>query len=46
MVSGASLFLLALMGGIAYAAWFAPWAKPVRAVRIETKTEAQNEAVK
>ena len=41
-------FLLALMSGVAYAAWVAPWAKSARAVRIETKaqTEAQNEAVK
>jgi hypothetical protein len=28
--------LLALMGGVAYAAWFAPWAKPIHALKIET----------
>lgn len=28
--------LLTLMGAVAYAAWFAPWAKPIRVMRIET----------
>ncbi len=28
--------LLLLMGLLAYSAWFAPWAKPVRHVPIET----------
>jgi cell division septal protein FtsQ len=27
--------LLVLMGAIAYSAWFAPWARPVRQVKIE-----------
>lgn len=27
--------LLALMGVIAYAAWFAPWAQPVPQVKVE-----------
>jgi len=27
--------LLLLIGAVAYSAWFAPWARPVRAVQIE-----------
>ncbi len=30
------LLLLVLIGAVTYSAWFAPWAKPVREVRIET----------
>ena len=30
------LLLLGLIGGLTYSAWFAPWAKPVREIRIET----------
>jgi cell division septal protein FtsQ len=26
--------LLFLMGGVAYAAWFAPWARPARSVEV------------
>ena len=27
--------LLLLIGGIAYSAWFAPWARPVREIKME-----------
>ena len=36
--------LIALTAGIAYAAWFAPWAKPARYVAVETAAETQTKA--
>ncbi len=27
-------FLVVLIGGIAYAAWFAPWARPLKAIPV------------
>jgi cell division septal protein FtsQ len=27
--------LLVLIGGVAYAAWFAPWARPVRHISVD-----------
>jgi hypothetical protein len=29
-------FLLLLIGSVAYIAWFAPWARPIRTLQIET----------
>ena len=30
-------FLLLLIGGVAYAAWFAPWARPLKSIPVHVE---------
>ncbi len=36
------LMIFVLMGGIAYSAWFAPWARPIKSVTVTAEGERES----